>query len=64
MPPGLATASSVVETQCVHGSLTDPDTGDVAGALACVQAPSRDTLTQWHGDSDAEVYDWEFGGRR
>lgn len=71
-PPGerrfvvLTTGPLVVpaERLIVHGSLSDPETGEPAGHLACVQAPSREALDEWLGDSEAEVYDWEFGGRR
>ncbi len=48
----------------MHGTLSDPDTRAPAGFLACVQAPSREAFDEWRGELDAEVYDWEFGGRR
>jgi len=52
------------EQLIVHGTLSDPDTRAPAGFLACVQAPSREAFDEWRGELDAEVYDWEFGGRR
>ena len=52
------------EQLIVHGTLSDPATGAPAGFLACAQAPSREALDEWLGGLDAEVYDWEFGGRR
>lgn len=48
----------------VHGALTDPTDGSTAGRLLCVQAPSRTTVDGWLVGADAEVHDWEFGGRR
>jgi uncharacterized protein len=41
----------------VHGELFEP-----AGMAIALQAPSRDALA--HLGQDAEIHDWEFGGRR
>jgi hypothetical protein len=45
----------------VHGELFDGATP--AGVALALQAPSRDAVAAAVGP-DAEIHDWEFGGRR
>jgi uncharacterized protein YciI len=52
------------ETLSVHGELLSIDDERPAGVALALQAPTRqavDTLLKGH---EAEIHDWEFGGRR
>ena len=56
------------ERLIVHGELLTPDEARPAGAALALQAPTRQAvdalLRDGPADSDVEILDWEFGGRR
>jgi hypothetical protein len=54
------------ERLIVHGELLTLDDGRPAGLALALQAPARQEVDALlgGGDSDAQVFDWEFGGRR
>jgi uncharacterized protein YciI len=60
------------ERLILHGTLSEPATGEAVGVALALQAPDRNTavalLREGASQLDAfltvEVHDWEFGGRR
>ena len=48
----------------VHGDLLTPDEATPAGFAIALQAPTRASVDDLLGSRQAEVHDWEFGGRR
>jgi uncharacterized protein len=57
------------ERLIVHGELLTLDEQGPAGFVLALQAPARESVAALIGrdqgnDSDVEVLDWEFGGRR
>jgi uncharacterized protein len=52
------------ERLILHGTLTTLEDATPAGAAFAVQARDRERVRALLGLSDAEVHDWEFGGRR
>jgi hypothetical protein len=47
------------ERLIVHGELLMAEDATPAGVVLALHAPTRDMLA-----GDAEILDWEFGGRR
>jgi uncharacterized protein YciI len=50
------------ERLIVHGDLLMPGDGAPAGTVFALEAPARDAVEGLF--VDAEIFDWEFGGRR
>jgi uncharacterized protein len=53
----------VRERLIVHGELLTPDEATPAGVALALQAPTREAVDALVG-RDAEIHDWELGGRR
>jgi len=57
--------SDLRERLILFGALHDLGDGHLAGAALAVQAPTREALNPLLAEyRDAEIHDWEFGGRR
>ena len=66
-PEPAGFAAPAPERLIVHGELLTPDEARPAGAVLALQAPTREAvgaLLALDEHSDAEILDWEFGGRR
>lgn len=48
----------------VHGELLTLDASEPVGVALALQAPTRQAVGALLGGQEAEIHDWEFGGRR
>ena len=52
------------ERLIVHGELLTPEDAQPAGVALALQAPAREAVDALISGAQAEIHDWEFGGRR
>lgn len=65
--PLTSLPSALRERLIVYGALSGLDDGEPAGVALAEQAASRRALAELLAEAglgDAEIHDWEFGGRR